>query len=289
MAASPEVWTIQRLLRWTKDHFERKNIDSPRLTGELLLSHALGLTRPQLYMQFDRPLDASELDRYRVLVRRRAEGVPTQYLVGGREFYGRWFELDARSFMPRQETELLVEACLAAIPGDGAGIVALDLCAGSGCVGVPLLAERSELRRTAVARAAGPSEVALANAMALKVGDRYQLLQGDLFEPLDSNARWSLIVSNPPYVATGDIAGLQVEVRDHEPHLALDGGVDGLEVIRRIIAGSVHRLAPGGLLALEIGDEQGPGVRALLEGAGLGETAVTQDYAGNDRIALARR
>jgi release factor glutamine methyltransferase len=286
--APPEVWTVQRILRWTKEHFERKGLDSPRLTGELLLAHALGTTRLKLYMEHERPLEAAELERYRALVRRRAEGVPTQYLVGGREFYGRWFNLDSRAFIPRQETELLVEACLAAIPVDGADFRALDLCAGSGCVGVTLLAERPALRVTAVELSAETSEVALGNATSLGVQERYQLLQGDLFGPLDPAAQWPLIVSNPPYVATGDIAGLQVEVRDHEPRLALDGGPEGLDVIRRIVSESANRLAPGGQLALEIGDDQGPAVRALLEAAGLREVAVTKDYAGNDRIALAR-
>ncbi len=282
-----EIWSVQRVLRWTSEHFASRGIDSPRLTAEVLLAHALGSTRLKLYLEFDRPLGAAELDRYRALVRDRASGVPTQHLVGGREFYGRWFGIDRRAFVPRPETELLVEACLGAL-GDGPAR-ALDLCAGSGCVGLSLAAERPALRVDAVELSEEACEVARANASALGLQDRYTLLQGDLFAPLPEGTRWQVVASNPPYVPTGEIAGLAVEVREHDPRLALDGGGDGLDVVRRIASGAADRLEPDGLLALEIGDGQGPAVRALLEGAGLSDVAIQKDPAGHGRIATARR
>ncbi len=288
MAKPSGPWTVERSLAWAKGRLERGGVDSPRLTAEMLLEHVLGALRPAL-PPAGAKVSAADLERFRSLVALRSEGVPVQHLVGGREFYGRWFQLDARAFIPRQETELLVDACLAAITGDGSGQVALDLCAGSGCVGLTLLAERPGLRVDAVELSPGAFGVALDNAASLGLSKRYRPLRGDLFAPLDPAARWPLIVSNPPYVATGDIAGLAVEVRDHDPRLALDGGPDGLAVIRRIVSESPHRLTPGGVLAMEIGDEQGPAVRALLEAAGLAEITVKKDYSGHDRIALARR
>ena len=280
-----ETWTIQRVLRWTTEHFEGKGIDSPRLTAEVLLAHALGTARLQLYLQFDRPLEAEELARFRELVRRRAEGEPTQHLVGGREFHGRWFKVDARAFIPRPETELLVDACLEALPVD-AQADALDLCAGSGCVGLTLLAERPGLRLTAVELSAEAAQVARENAAALGLAGRYELLEGDLFAPLGGRAGFRLIAANPPYVPTGEIARLAVEVRDHDPRLALDGGADGLAVIRPLVAEAARRLASGGTLALEIGEGQGPTVRALLEAAGLSDVRVVRDYARLDRIVV---
>ncbi|MHB8419522.1 MAG: peptide chain release factor N(5)-glutamine methyltransferase [Myxococcales bacterium] len=287
----PSTWTIQRVLRWTAEHFAAKGKDSPRLTGEVLLAHALGTTRLQLYLQFDRPLEAAELDRFRELVRRRAAGEPTQHLVGGREIHGRWFAVDRRAFIPRPETELLIDACLTALgpPGNGGGEALLDLCAGSGCVGLSLLAERPAARVTAVELSPEAAQVARANAASLALEERYELLTGDLFGPLGDRGGFGLIAANPPYVATGEIETLAVEVRDHDPRLALDGGPDGLAVIRRIVREGAPRLAPGGTMALEIGEEQGERVRALMQEAGLTEVAVIRDHARLDRVAIGRR
>ncbi len=288
-APSPETWTIQRLLSWTTGRFSELGLDSPRLTAELLLAHALGRTRLQLYLAFDQPLDRPELARYRELIRRRSERVPTHHLVGGREFFGRWFRCDARALVPRPETELLVEACLRALPGDGAGLTALDLCAGTGCVGLTLLAERPALRLVAVELSPEAASLTRENAQALGVADRLELREGDLWGALDSDQRFALIASNPPYVPSAEIAGLAPEVRDHEPRLALDGGPDGLDLVRRIALEAAGRLEAGGLLALEIGDDQGAATRELLDAAGLDRVSVERDYAGQDRIALGFR
>jgi release factor glutamine methyltransferase len=281
-----DLWTVQRILHWTTDYFDRKGIDAPRLTAELLLAHALGCDRVRLYIDFDRPLDKGELARFRGLVERRAAGEPTHYILGAREFYGRPFKVDPRVLIPRPETELLVEQALQRLAPDATGPV-LELCTGSGCIGLTLAAERPQLRVEATDVSAEALEVAADNARALGLEERVALLRGDLFAPV-AGRRYAMIVSNPPYVARGAIAGLSAEVR-REPQLALDGGVDGLDVIRRIVAEAPGALQPGGWLLLEIGEEQGPRLLALFASAGLQEGTIHRDLAGLDRIALARR
>lgn len=281
-----ETWTIGRVLGWTTDYFKRKGIDSPRLTAELLLGHVLGCERVRLYMEFDRPLNKDELAGYRGLVERRATGEPTFYLLGAKDFYGRSFKVDSRVLVPRPETEHVVEEALKRLAPDAAGTV-LELCVGSGCLGLTLLAERPELRLVAVDLSADALAVARENAAALGLSDRAELLEGDLFAPVAGRS-FAMIVANPPYVARGDIDGLAAEVR-REPRLALDGGPDGLEIIRRLVAAAPAFLAPGGWLLMEIGEGQGAALLALLAAAGLIDAAILDDLAGLERVALARR
>jgi release factor glutamine methyltransferase len=279
-----ETWTVRRVLGWTSGYFERQAIDSPRLTAEVLLSHVLQLSRVQLYIDLDRPLSRTELAAYRALIGRRAAHEPTQYLTGTREFYNRPFAVDPRVLIPRPETELLVERVLSQLAA-GKPWRALDLCTGSGCVAVSLAAERPESLVWATDVSAEACEVARANARALEVADRVTILQGDLFAPLEAGARFDAVVSNPPYVPTAELAGLPPELAK-EPRTALDGGEDGLAVLQRIIAESRPWLAPGGVLALEIGDQQGPAARALLQASGYREAGVQKDFARQDRVAF---
>lgn len=281
-----ETWTIQRVLAWTGEYFERQGTDSPRLTAELLLAHALGCDRVRLYVDFDRPLNKDELAAFRSLVTRRASGEPTYFILGRREFYGRPFHVDPRVLIPRPETEHLVDAALEKLPEDAPGPV-LDLCTGSGAIAVSLAAERQALAVVATDLSAGALEVAALNARALGVEGRVELLNGDLYEPVAGRV-FELIVANPPYLRSGEIDGLSREVR-REPRGALDGGPDGLDLVRRIAAQAPGALAPGGWLMLEIGAEQGEATRTLFEAAGLVDAQVRKDLAGLDRIALARR
>lgn len=325
---APELWTIRKVLQWTAGHFEVHGVDSPRLTAELLLAHAIGGTRIQLYSDFERPLSKDELATFRALVKRRAAGEPAQYLTGKKEFYGRPFAVDSRVLIPRPETELLVEGVLAALspprpqptePHEAHALPAaegevatpteptapasepppqapqtkriLDLCAGSGCIAVTLAAERPTWKVVAVDLEAGPCELTKRNAETLGVAERIVVLQGDLFAPLRAageEAPFDAIVSNPPYVPAGEIDGLSREVR-HEPRRALDGGPQGLDLIARIAAEAGGWLVPGGLLAMEIGDGQGPAVRTLLESAGWTDVRIDKDLARLDRLAFARR
>lgn len=281
-----ERWTVRRVLTWTTGHFEKKDLDSPRLTAEILLAHVLGCDRVRLYVDIERPLSKQELATLRALIERRLSGEPTQYLTGKREFYGRTFKVDPRVLIPRPETEGLVEAILRSVPKDTTARL-LDLCTGSGCVAVTLAAERPQASVWATDLSKDACALASENAEALEVGARVTLREGDLYAPLPPGARFDAIASNPPYIKSGDIDTLQVEVR-REPRLALDGGADGLGIIRRIIAGAPTWLKAGGALAMEIGEEQGPAVAALFEGAGLLDVRVEKDLARLDRIVVGK-
>ena len=281
---SQEIWTVRRLLTWTTQHFEKRQIDSPRLTAEVLLAHVLKVGRVRLYVDLDRPVEKEELATFKALITRRMAGEPTQYLTGVREFYNRPFKVDPRVLIPRPETELLVEAALHALPKDAPGR-ALDLCTGSGCIAVSLAAERPQAEVLAVDLSKDACALARENAEALGVGARVQVLEGDLYAPLPPEARFQLVVSNPPYVGSDEIAGLSAEVR-REPRLALDGGPDGLALVRRVVAGARRVLEPGGLLALEIGETQGPQLLALLTEAGFQDPRVERDLERRERMAF---
>ncbi|MCY1079939.1 peptide chain release factor N(5)-glutamine methyltransferase [Archangium lansingense] len=281
---SSENWTVRKILTWTTQHFEKRGIDAPRLTTEVLLAHALKTTRVRLYVDLDRPLEKAELATFRALIERRMAGEPTQYLTGVREFYNRSFKVDARVLIPRPETELLVEAALHKLPKDGPGM-ALDVCTGSGCIAISLAAERPQA--SVMATDLSPDACALAreNAQALGVSERVTVLQGNLYAALPPDARFDVVVSNPPYIATEEIATLSAEVR-REPHMALDGGPDGLVLIRKVIEGARRVLKPGGLLAMEIGETQGDAVKALLQAAGFDDARVEKDLERRDRLAF---
>jgi release factor glutamine methyltransferase len=276
------TWTPLQLLAWTQDFFARKQVDAPRLTAELLLAHALGCDRVRLYLDFDKPLGAPELERFRGLVQRRADGEPTAYLTGTREFFAHRLAVDARVLIPRPETELLAELALAALPEGGA---ALDLGTGSGALALALALGRPGAVVTAVDLSAEALAVARANATAL--GAAVTFLQGDLFAPLPAGSRFQVIVSNPPYVPTGELAGLQREVR-REPRLALDGGPDGLSVLRRIVAAAPHHLEAGGLLLLEMHESHRESLPRLCREAGFASAEPRLDLAGLPRLTVAR-
>ncbi len=275
------LWTPLKLLSWTQGFFARSGVDAPRLTAELLLAHALGCDRVRLYLDFDKPLGEPELAAFRALVKRRAAGEPTAYLLGRKEFYGRPFRVDRRVLVPRPETELLVEAALPALPEGGA---ALDLCTGTGCIGITLALERPGARVTAVDLS--PEALAVAKENAAALGAAVDLLQGDLFGPVPPEARFHVIASNPPYVPSGELPGLSREVRQ-EPALALDGGPDGLAVARRLVAEAPGRLLPGGALLVELHESHAEALPALCREAGFGRVELRRDLAGLPRFVVA--
>jgi release factor glutamine methyltransferase len=281
VSATP--WTIDAVLRWASDDFRQRGIDTARLDAELLLAHALGVTRLQLVVDGKRPLLPPELDRMRQLVRRRRSREPVAYLLGRREFYGRSFRVDPRVLVPRPDTEALVDVALERTRHASLSMRALDLCTGSGCVAVTLARERP----TSFVVAADVSEDALAVARenALRLGAyNVAFRRGDLFAPLDPGWRFDLVVSNPPYVPSPEIASLEPDVRDFEPRLALDGGPDGLALLRRIVTGAPERLAAGGVLALEVGAGEAAEVVAMLENGSFGSVEVRRDYGRIERV-----
>lgn len=283
---TPDTWTIRRVLTWTTQHFDKKSVDSPRLTAEVLLAHVLGCDRVRLYVDLDRPLSKAELSTFRALIERRLQGEPTAYLTGKREFYGHTFKVDARVLVPRPETELLVEAILRHVPKDAPARI-LDLCTGSGCIAVTFAAERAQASVWATDLSKDACEVARENAETLGVGARVTILEGDLYAPLPPEVKFDAIASNPPYIPSAEIPGLMAEVRK-EPLMALDGGADGLDLIRRIVAGARERLKPGGPLAMEITEHQGQPVSALLAAAGFEDVRVEKDLARLDRLVIAK-
>lgn len=364
-----EPWTIRRVLTWTQQHFAARRIPSPRLDAELMLAHCLGKPRVALYTHYDQPLEPSELERFRGLIRRRVAGEPVAYLIGQKEFYGLPLRVSAAVLIPRPETEHLVEEALRvlavlapparpeaapespdapgspAAPGapgldaaaDGApgleiqtqatpgleltvhydppapeaadegaegaaepaaarsepaaetaasGPVVVDVGTGSGAVALALKHGRRELRVLAIDRS--PEALAVAADNAARLDLEVEFLEGDLLAPLPATVRPDVIVANLPYIPTAEIAGLMPEVRS-EPHSALDGGRDGLELIRRLIRQAAERLQPGGALLLEHGEGQAPAIEELLRAAGFVGCSRQADLAGIERVVTGRR
>ena len=284
-----EPWSIKRVLAWATDDFKHRGNSSARLDAELLLGEALGCDRIKLIMEGERPLTDSELGRYRALIKRRRVGEPIAYILGQREFFALAMRVDRRVLIPRPDTEILVETALRETRAQHLYGRMLDLCTGSGCIAIAFAKERPTWRVTAVDVSPAAASVARENVQRAGVVHNLAVLEGDLFAPLAENARFELITANPPYIPSGDIAGLDADVRDFEPRLALDGGADGLDVTRRIVHAAARYLYPGGLLAMEGGFDQAPAVADLLASAGYTDIARAKDLAGVERVVSARR
>jgi release factor glutamine methyltransferase len=275
-----EPWSIRRVLAWATDDFKRRGNKSARLDAELLLSEALGLDRIKLIVEAERPLADDELSRYRDLIKRRRASEPIAYILGRREFFALPMRVDRRVLIPRPDTEILVETALNGTRDQHLYGRMLDLCTGSGCVAIAFAKERPTWRVTAVDLSPDAAAVARENVQRAGVVHNVAVLDGAEFE---------LITANPPYIPSGDIAGLDADVRDFEPRLALDGGADGLDVTRRLVSAATRYLSPGGLLALEGGFDQAPAVEDLLKKAGFSEITRSKDLAGVERVVSGRR
>lgn len=282
-ASRTDPWTIETVLRWAADDFRARGIDTARLDAELLLGRALSTTRIQLIVDAKRPLARDELARFRELVKRRRTFEPIAYILGEREFYGRTFRVDRRVLVPRPDTETLVEVGLARTRHVSMSMRALDLCTGSGCVAVTLARERPT--STVLASDVSEGALAVARGNALQLGAyNVGFCLGDLFDAVRAECRFDLVTANAPYVPAGDIAGLAPDVREHEPRLALEGGEDGLRETRRVVADAPRHLAPGGVLAVEVGAGQAPSVAELFDRAGFERVERRRDYGGIERV-----
>lgn len=282
--ANKDVWTFGRLLDWTAQYLAEKGSEFPRLDAEVLLAHAQGCPRIQLYTRFEETPRDEVRGKFKELVRRRVEGCPVAYLVGQKEFFSLVFEVSPAVLIPRPDTEILALETLRlakALPE----ATALDLGTGSGAIAVALAKNHAGLRVTAVDLSAEALAVAARNAKKHGVAERVVFLQGDLFAPLPAGARFDFIVSNPPYIPTSALPLLPPGVRDFEPKAALDGGPSGYQVIERLIAGAPAFLKPKGHLLLEIGIDQEQPVRERLARSGYyAEPATLADYAGHPRV-----
>lgn len=286
-----EVWTVLRLMRWSGEYLEGKGIGRGRLEAEHLLAGALGVGRLQLYLQFDRPLTAEELDRFRPLLRRRAEREPVQYILGRAAFRELDLKVDRRVLIPRPETEVLVDEVLAWARATGReDLSAMDLGTGSGAIALSLAGEGPFARVVGTDVSPDAIEVARTNAVGAGLEDRVEFREGSLYEALGAEERFDVVVSNPPYVTDAEMEKLEPEVRAWEPAAALSGGPDGLAVLRPIVAGAGSHLEDGGLLALEVGADQSGSVVTRLEAeGGYEDVRVRRDFTGRERMVLARR
>ncbi len=278
-----QALTVLELLRRATRHFAERGIDTPRLDAELLLASALGVDRLQLYLHFEKPVVECERAVYRELVRRRAQQrVPVAQMLGCREFWSLPLAVTPEVLIPRPETEALVAAALERLPDAEAALSVLDVGTGCGAVALALASERPRARVVASDVSAPALELAARNAEALELAPRLRFAQGDLFEPV-AGERFDLVVSNPPYLAESERAGLAPELA-HEPEGALFAGPDGLRVLRRLVAGVSACLAPGGVFACELAPAQAPEVADWCRAAGLLDVRVHRDLAKRPRV-----
>lgn len=272
--------TLAEVLRLATEHLDGKGSETPRLDAELLLGHALGLKRIELYTDFDRPLTEAELAACRDLVARRAKREPIAYILGEWGFRRLTLTVDRRALIPRPETETVVERCLALLAGLDRPRV-LDVGAGSGAIALAIADEHPGAQVTAID--VSDDALSLARENAERTGLEIVLEQRDLMDGLGATGL-DLVVSNPPYVAPGELAGLMPDVREYEPHLALVG--DGLT--GAVARQALEALRPGGALVLEVGDGQTASVAELLGKLGYREVAIARDLAGRERVVEGR-
>ena len=274
---------ILDIINKTVPFFEKSGIESPRLSIELLLAHVLKKKRLQLYLEFEREVAESTLEVLRGLVKRRVAGEPLQYITGEAEFCGLKLAVDRRVLIPRPETEILVEIVAARQPA-----TVVDVGTGSGCIALALAHRLPNAEVIATDLSSDALAVAQANAARYPCKNFTRFLQGELLCALPDSFTADAIVSNPPYIASGELAQLPREVKDFEPEQALVAGADGLDVIRRLVLAAKRFLSPTGFVALEIGAGQCPAVAELFVRAGYQVAQVEKDLQGIDRVVVAQ-
>ncbi len=292
---APKIWTVKELLTVTSDYLKNKEIDSPRLTAEILLAHQLKITRIKLYLNFDQPLDNREISGYRSLIRRRVNREPFQHITGTQEFWSMDFTVGPHVLIPRPESELLVEQVISLYKGNemcGNGRVKiLDLGTGSGALAVCLARELEDASLWASDISEEALEIARLNAKNHGVDERIDFLLGDLWEPfVGQGLTFDVIVTNPPYIASEAFDTLSPEVRDHEPRVALDGGEGGMLYIEMIIRDGTEYLNPGGWLLIEMDPGQTTKALSLMdENVQYREKRRIKDYAHQYRVVAAQK
>ena len=264
-------------------------MDSPRLDAEVLLAHVLNQPeRIYLYVHFDQPLEQSELAAYRECIKRRVNYEPVAYITGHRDFMGLDFKVTRDTLIPRPDTEILVEAVLQRLPAAGENSMLADIGTGTGAICLSLLNYLPKLKAVAVDISSGALAVAQENSVSLGLSQRVEFLQGDLLAPLKAKGELlNAIVSNPPYIPKADIAALASDVKAYEPMGALDGGEDGLDFYRRLLAESGDLLKDGGFLAMEVGIHQAHQLEAMANNMSQwGKCEILRDLAGIERVVI---
>ncbi|HWQ80115.1 MAG TPA: peptide chain release factor N(5)-glutamine methyltransferase [Anaerovoracaceae bacterium] len=286
---------IKELLQIGESALNKAGCMDPRIDAELLMMHLMKIDKRQLFIKSPNLLDEKTCEEYFRLVDIRTGGMPVQYITGEQEFMGITFKVNENVLIPRQDTETLVEEAIRMIKelagrkkASRGGWQALDLCCGSGAIGISLCKLVKDMKVTASDISGKAVDIAAENARNAGVAKLMKFMEGDLFRPLRKGirgAKFHLILCNPPYIKRDVIPTLQREIVEHEPLAALDGGVDGLDFYRRIVAEASDYLRPEGLLFLETGYDQSGAVCALIEDTGLFEDiAVIKDLAGYDRV-----
>jgi release factor glutamine methyltransferase len=282
--------TVLEVIQKSAEFLAKRDVDSPRLQAELLLAHVLKLPRLKLYLNFERALTESEADAMREFVKRRGQREPLQHIVGTASFCGFEIMVNRQVLVPRPETELLAEAgwqFLSTLNSQPS--TALDFGTGSGCIAIALAAKCPSVRVVALDVSAEALALAEQNAQRNGVSGRIEFRPGDGFAAVKAEERFDLIISNPPYIPSGEIASLQPEVRDFDPRGALDGGADGLDFYRRLATEADAFLKPDGKLMLEFGDGQAGALKTIFESQMWIVEAVREDYSQRQRILIARR
>lgn len=279
--------TVLEVVQKTTDFLASKGVESARLNAELLIGHALGLKRMQLYLQFERVLVEAELEKIRPLVKRRSLREPLQYIIGETEWAGVRLKVDRRALIPRPETEMLVELVIERLVEPPLRI--LDLGTGTGAIALALAKRYEGAAVTAVDASVDALALAAENARLLGLNDRVRFMKSSWYDALTVDESYDVIVSNPPYLTADETAAAEPEIRTHEPVSALTAADQGLADLRVIIAGAVRFLTPGGLLALETGIAQHAELARLLTAAGFVSVESKRDLTDRDRFVFARR
>ncbi len=290
MQDSDRQWLTLDLLKAAEEHFKDKEIEAARLNAEILLAHVLQSTRMELYLKHDRPIFQRELEEFRLLCRKRLKGRPLQYITGEQIFYGHSFLVDERVLIPRPETELVLEHALDRMEVQGftdrGGVSVLDIGTGTGCLAIMLALKLPNVKITAVDLSPGALEVAERNAVRHDVSGRIDFLQADALSPRfadDVREKYDVILSNPPYIPELEWGGLEPEVKEHEPKMALVT-LDGFAFYRAITANAPVLLKTGGLLCFELHADGAGKVLEIVSAHGIRDVEVRQDYAGWDRV-----
>jgi release factor glutamine methyltransferase len=281
--------TVLEAIQKSSDFLAKKNVESPRLQTELLLAHLLKLPRMKLYLNFERVLTPAETDSLREFVKRRGQREPLQHITSSTSFCGFEIGVNRHALVPRPETEMLAElgwqflSTLNPQPS-----TALDFGTGTGCITIALAAKCPNAKVAALDVSPEALKLAKKNAAANKVTEQIEFLQSEGFATLPKDKSFDLIISNPPYIPTAEIAALQPEVRDFDPRGALDGGPDGLDFYRKLAAEAKLFLKPDGKIMLEFGDGQAEAVKNIFEAQKWIVEAVREDYSQHARILIAR-
>ena len=286
--AGSTIWTIKKLLLWTTHYFQEHHLDSPRLDAELLLAHVLHKQRIYLYTDFDLIVEPSELSLYREYIKKRVSGVSTAAIIGEKEFMGLTFKVNEDVLIPRPDTETWLEKIIQYHRNEQ-GLYVADLGTGSGAILLSFLYYCKEDTGVGVDISEKALALAEENGKTLKMDDRVTWRRGDYLTALEEGELFDGILTNPPYIPTGDIRGLAEEVR-HEPMNALDGGADGLTFYRKLAEGAAEHLKDGGFLAAEFGIHQAADVVNLLKETGKFDSfEVITDYGGIERTVYCRK